>query len=142
MAPKNKSRGTETPPDESVLEAALNLLSFRARSVGEIRDRLLKKDLDRDAVSYCIRWLETRGYLDDRSFATALAKDRFRFSPRSPFFVQRELREKLVSGPVAEDAVQSVLDEEGLTAADLARTAAGQWVRDDDESETTPRPAD
>jgi regulatory protein len=80
-------------------------------------------------VNRCIRWLKASGYLDDRQFAAALTRDRLRFSPRSPFLVQRELREKKVGSSVAEAAVRDVMDEEGLTPADLARTAAAGWVR-------------
>lgn len=133
MAPKasdsNPSPSEGDLPDEAVLEAALRLLSVRVRSVGELRERLLKKDLEAKDVEFCLGWLKSRGYLDDGAFSAALTRDRFRFSPRSPFLVQRELREKRVRGSLAEDVVQGVMDEEGLTAADLARTAAGQWVR-------------
>ena len=129
------TRGETSPhteagsPDQAVLDAALRLLSVRARSVGELRDRLLKKDLEPGEVGRCIQWLKARGYLDDRQFAAALTRDRLRFSPRSPFLVQRELREKKVGSSVAETVVREVMDEEGLTPADLAKTAADGWVR-------------
>lgn len=117
------------PPPEAVLKPALRLLSARARSIRELRDRLLKKGLDPADVSYCIRWLEDRELLDDRAFARSFLRDRLRFSPRSPFLLQRELRDKGVASALAGEAVEAVLREEETSALDLAVRAAKSWVR-------------
>ena len=122
-------RQEDGSPDPAVLDAALRLLSVRARSVGELRDRLLKKNLSPNEVALCIQWLKARGYLDDRQFAAAMTRDRLRFSPRSPFLVLKELQGKKVERTVAETVVRDVLDEEGLSPVDLAKAAATAWVR-------------
>lgn len=126
----NPSPGEENgSPDPTVLDAALRLLSVRARSVGELRDRLLKKNLDPEGVALCVQWLKDRGYLDDRQFAAAMTRDRLRFSPRSPFLIQKELQGKKVDRSVVETVVEEIMDEEGMTPSGLARTAANAWVR-------------
>lgn len=116
-------------PPESVLKPALRLLSARARSVRELRDRLHKKSLNPQDISQCLRWLEERGLLNDEEFAGALVRDRLRFSPRSPFLLKRELKEKGVAPGLAETVVERVCSEEGLSASDLAQIAAEGWVR-------------
>jgi regulatory protein len=117
-----------TPPDE-VLKPALRLLSSRARSVRELRNRLLKKGMSPGDVEYALRWLEERDLLDDGAFAGFLVRDRLRFSPRSPLLLQRELRRKGVDPSLAERVVESVLLEEDVSVQDLAVKAARAWVR-------------
>jgi regulatory protein len=121
-------------PSGEVLNPALRLLSGRVRSIKELKGRLLKKGLDPTEVTLCIRWLEARGYLDDEAFAQALTRDRIRFSPRSPFLMIRELKEKGVAPSLAERVVERVLLEEEISALDLAAKAAEGWVRKQGES--------
>lgn len=120
---------TSGPPPESVLKPALQLLSARARSVWELRDRLQRKSLNPTDISNCLEWLEERGFLNDGEFSGALVRDRLRFSPRSSFLLKRELREKGVAPGLAERVVEEVCTQEGLSDSDLARTAAEDWVR-------------
>ncbi len=129
LQPSPDSPDTSGPPPESVLKPALRLLSARARSVLELRDRLLRKSLNPREISHCLQWLEERNLLNDEEFSGALVRDRIRFSPRSPFLLQRELVEKGVARTLAERVVEEVCDKEGLSAADLAQIAAEDWVR-------------
>lgn len=120
---------TPGSPPESVLKPALRLLSARARSIRELRDRLYKKSLDPRDISFCLQWLEERGFLNDEEFAGALVRDRLRFSPRSPFLLRRELKEKGVEAGLAERVVERVCADEGFSTSDLAQKAAEGWVR-------------
>lgn len=135
MAPREiESRerpGGHAPPTprEHVLQPALRLLSNRARSVRDLRDRLLKKDHDPTEVEECLRWLEDRGLLDDEAFSRSLILERIRFSPRSPFLLQRDLTDKGVPPGLAERMVETVLDEEALSGGDLSSRAAEAWAR-------------
>ena len=117
------------PPSERVLDAALRLLSARSRSVAELRRRLLKKGFDAPEADSCLQWLLERDLLNDGAFSRALIRDRTRFSPRSPLLLERELRDKGVAAAVAEEAVETVLREEGISPADLSAMAARVWVR-------------
>ena len=63
-------------------EAALNLLSYRARSRDELRSRLARKGFEPAIVDGCLDELAARGLLDDRSFAGAFVRDRLRSRPR------------------------------------------------------------
>jgi regulatory protein len=116
-------------PEEAIRDAALRLLSFRSRSVEELRDRLERKGFSSEDVSGCLAWLQDRKYLDDSAFSRSLALDRLRFSPRSPHLMRQELVRKGVGAEIARNAVQSVLDEEEITEGTLAEAAARAWVR-------------
>ena len=118
-----------SPPDEAVLDPALRLLSVRSRSVKELRDRLLRKNLDPEAVETCVCWLSHRRLLDDEAFAEAVVRDRIQLSPRSPFLLARELVEKGVSRTTAQKAVARIFDEEGLEPEELSARVARAWVR-------------
>jgi regulatory protein len=129
-APSNlpPSPSSETFP-EALREAALRLLSLRNRSVQELRGRLLDKAFDPGKVDACIRWLQERRFLDDGAFARAFVRDRIRFSPRSPFLIQRELKDRGIAAGLAREAVESAMEEEDLTPAVLATRVAEAWVR-------------
>jgi regulatory protein len=73
--------------------------------------------------------LKERSYLDDEEFSSALTRDRLRLSPRSPFLLRKELTKRGVAGRVAERVVEAVMDEEVVSPADLAVSAAESWVR-------------
>ena len=67
--------------------------------------------------------------MDDGAFSRALIRDRLNFSPRSPFLLQQELKLKGVPGRVASEAVDAVLEEEGISEEALAEAAARTWIR-------------
>jgi len=114
---------------EAAREAALRLLSVRARSSYELRSRLLEKGFPRQEVSSAVAWLQERGYLNDQEFAAAYVRDRVRFSPRSHFLLKRELGEKGVDADVASRVLDQVFQEEGWTTRNLAARVARGWVR-------------
>jgi SOS response regulatory protein OraA/RecX len=96
--------------------------------VEEIRHRLLRKGFPTAEVESCLSWLRDRDLLDDRSFSRALVRDRLRFSPTSPAVLRRELARKGVSPRIANEAVEEVLREEGVSEADLAEAAGRRWA--------------
>lgn len=110
-------------------EAALNLLSVRARSTAELRQRLQRKEFAAPVVEATMEFLAERGYLDDAEFARSFVRDRVRLRPRGRIGLLQELRRKGVAGPVAEAAVEAVMEAEDIDEAALARDAAEAWAR-------------
>ena len=56
-------------------ERALELISRRAMSRKELRDKLIQKGETEDTAEYCAEWLEENGFLDDeKSYAAAVAR--------------------------------------------------------------------
>ncbi len=110
-------------------DAALNLLSYRARSVAEMRRRLRRKGHEEAAVEAVIAWLLDHGYLDDRDFARQFLLERLRRKPRGPFALVQELRKRGIGRALAETMVEAVMEEEDLDEDAVARAAAERWLR-------------
>jgi regulatory protein len=108
-------------------EAALNLLSYRPRTVTELRGRLREKGYDEDVVEECVAHLAERGLVDDASFAESFIRDRLRFRPRGPQRLLQELRSKGVDWDTARTTVNEVWEQEEVSEAELARRVAAKW---------------
>lgn len=115
--------------DFDVREAALRLLSYRPRSEGELRQRLIRKQFAEERVDRCLRALRDAGVLDDAAFAEAHVRDAVRLRPRGSRRLLAELRRKGVAETTASGAVERVFEEEDSPEADLALRAAEGWAR-------------
>src|SRR5262245_50401272 len=74
--PFHDSAMTKTPYDKT-FERALNLLSYKPRSLAEMRSRLMEKDWAEEAVvDQVLVRLEELGYLNDEEFAANFANSR------------------------------------------------------------------
>lgn len=124
---------------QKVLAAALNLLSYRQRSRGELADRLRNKGWPADAVVPVLDQLEEQGYLNDREFALAFGRDKIRFRSLGPQALRAELRQKRVEASVI-DTVINELYPEGFEAElitnllkkkriDRHNLSAGEWKK-------------
>jgi len=96
------------------LTASERLLSFRPRSESELRQKLMRKGFDAEAIASAMVHLKGRGLVEDTSFARYWAENRAAFSPRSRRMVMLELRQKGVS---AADAAEGSGEFDDETAA-------------------------
>ncbi len=103
------------------MDSAVRLLSYRQRSVHELRDRLSRKEIDREAVEATIARLKELGYVDDASFARSWTEMRLAASPRSARLLASELRLKGLAPHVANDATSEVCDDEAAYRAAAGR---------------------
>ncbi len=108
-------------------EAALSLLSFRARSGAELRRRLRDKGYDDEIAAECVEALEASGLVDDAEFAALHARDRVRLRPRGKRQIVRELRSKGVDAATADAVVDTVFEDQNTSDVTLARKAAEKW---------------
>ena len=53
---------------------AMELLSRRPMSEKELVDKLIRKGEDQETAADCARWLREKGFLDDESYAAAVAR--------------------------------------------------------------------
>jgi regulatory protein len=99
------------------MERALNALSYRARSAGELRTRLLRSGFAPATVGSVLDRLGELGYLDDREFARNLARGRARrgYGPRKAY---ADLRRGGVGEEVARGAVDEAFSDGADTAAE------------------------
>lgn len=95
---------------EYVYAKILNFLSYRPRSIKEVRDRLYKYDVkDTSSQDLLISKLKGKGYLSDLDFARWFIQSRNTHRPRSIRYLTSELRAK----GIPEEIIQSVSGEIG-----------------------------
>lgn len=99
-----------------VLEAAARFLEPRARSVAEVRRRLIGAGYRADLVEAAIGRMRELGVLDDEAFARAWVESRDRARPRG----ERAIRSELARLGVDREVVDARLAErrEGAGASD------------------------
>ena len=99
---------------------AVNLLSYRSRSVLEMTRYLEGKGYAPATLQAVLARLEEEGLLNDNRFAKEWIENRNTFRPRSHSQLKAELRFK----GLAEGAIDSALEESGIDDAALAMSAA------------------
>jgi regulatory protein len=114
---------------QEAMRQALHYLSIRPRSRWEVRRNLRKKGYEDPAVGAALERCETLGYLDDRSFAAAYARDRIRLRPRSIRMMVSELGAKGVARPDAEAGIEEALRDERVNERELLERAARKGSR-------------
>lgn len=111
-------------------EAALNFLSYRARSEQEVRDRLKRGDFSPEAIDATIVRLNEWRYLDDADFARRWVESRARGKPKGQRLLQQELRQKGIDAETSKQAIAEADLDELTAATELARkrlsTMAGE----------------
>jgi regulatory protein len=106
-------------------ERAIKLLTARPRSVGELRERLLKrKDTNEEVVEAVIARLREYGYLNDERFAFSYASYKVKQRPVGRRRLEQDLKFKKVDSSVADEALDMVFcetPEEQLIDAAIAK---------------------
>ncbi|MGD2165998.1 MAG: RecX family transcriptional regulator [Anaerolineae bacterium] len=108
---------------ERAYERALNYLSYRPRSIAEVRRNLRDKDVQDRVIDAVINRLISARLLDDREFARYWVDNRARFNPRGRRGLRYELRRKGVSRDVIDDVL------EGFDVEAAARKAVEAGAR-------------
>jgi len=88
---------------EAAYERALNFLSYRPRSVVEVRRYLTEKKFDVPTVDEVIARLSRVDLLDDELFAQFWLENRDTFKPRSVRALRYELRQKGISDSIIDE---------------------------------------
>jgi regulatory protein len=102
---------------EYVYAKLLNFLSYRPRTVKEVRDRLYKYEVrDKAKQDILIAKLESKGYLDDAAFATWFIESRNAHRPRSTHMLKQELQAKGVPSDIIAAAMTESADESDTIA--------------------------
>ncbi|MBY0373278.1 MAG: RecX family transcriptional regulator [Bryobacteraceae bacterium] len=121
-----KIRQLEAP---ALREYALGLLGRRALSTGEVRRKLKERALNPADIDPLIADLRERGFLNDERFAESYASARLANQGFGAQRVLRDLRQRRVAAPVAQDAVREAFaetDEVALIEAYLKRRYRGK----------------
>ncbi len=105
----------------TAMKSALRLLSYRARSEREVRDRLNKKGIAADVRDSTIGRLREIGLLNDAEFAQSFVERRDRTSPRGRRLIVAELRSKGIESRHADEAAATLDDADAAYRAGLRR---------------------
>jgi regulatory protein len=116
---------------EKAANKAMNFLSYRPRSQGEVRQRLRKKEYDEETIEETVDRLNRAGLLDDREFARYWVDNRFRFNPRGKAVLRRELGQKRIIDEIIEEVLEDYDEEDAAERA--AEAGARRLHRYDDE---------
>lgn len=93
------------------MDTAVNFLSYRPRSIQEIRRKLLEKDFSENTAEEVIQRLERMQYVDDRAFARFWIEDRNRNRPRGHQALRFELRQKGIADTIIQELLDDMVDE-------------------------------
>ncbi|WP_062353187.1 recombination regulator RecX [Bacillus kwashiorkori] len=106
---------------EKSYHQALNYLSYRMRSVLEVRQYLSEKEVPEDIIDKIIKRLQTNNYLNDKEFAEAFVKTKIKTSDHGPNSIKRSLAEKGIRSEIIEDS--SLLYDEDTAYQNAMRLA-------------------
>ena len=121
------ARMLEEDQRKKAKDAAFHYLSFRPRTVKEVRDKLREKDYKETIVQETIVLLKRLGLLDDRDFAARWIAERVRLKPRGRRLLFSELLKKGIAREMVEETLSEAfenIDERTLAAGLLRKKAA------------------
>jgi regulatory protein len=133
------ARLESTEQADKALQAGMRLIEFRPRSIGELRQRLRRKEFPDPAIDYAIARLSEIGLLDDAAFSQQWVDTRRAFSPRGSLALRDELRRKGVPRDLIDAALtvdqedaEEAAAQEAQRARDLARAALRRYAASPD----------
>lgn len=90
-----------------IMNRAIRLLTYKPRSVKELRERLLEKPwADAGTVDDCLEKLKSYGYLDDGRFALDLAGSKLRAKPVGKIRLRQSLMKKKLGRETIDKALE------------------------------------
>lgn len=93
-------------------DRAVNLLTYKPRSVAELRERLLEKAwTNEEIVDGVIEKLKEYNYLNDEEYATNLAASKIRSRAYGKRRLEQDLRRKKLDPETIENALENAFEE-------------------------------
>lgn len=104
---------------------AVDLLSRRDHSEGELVEKLKQRDIDEESALSAVEKLKDYGYLDDRHFAKGYAAELQRLKG----FGKRRIVQELYRKRVSRDIIDEVLEEMEFSDEELALIIKRKYLR-------------
>ncbi len=92
------------------MDAAYRYLNYRPRSEAEIKQRLLQRRFDTEAIEKTTAKLKEQNLIDDFAFAQFWKDNRLSFKPKSKRLIAKELSDKKVAGEIVEQVTRDIDD--------------------------------
>ncbi|QGK69444.1 regulatory protein RecX [Allosaccharopolyspora coralli] len=113
---------TTDSPESRARDVVYRLLAVRARSEAELRQALLRKDIEEDVVDATLRKFVDAGLVDDAEFAESWVHQRHQYQGLGRKALRFELRRKGVDDTVVTEALSGMdEDAESERARELVR---------------------
>jgi regulatory protein len=113
---------------QQAVARALNYLSFRPRSRGEVRRYLQRKETPLELIDRVLERLERLDLINDQAFAEFWIESRTGSNPKGARAIKNELRQKGVTREIVDEMVNDEQDEERArhAARKKAQSLVGQ----------------
>ena len=98
---------------EKAYQRAINYLSYRSRSEKEVRQNLLKHQVEEETIDQVLEKLRQNSLVGDREFAQEWVENRSKFKPRGRIALSTELFQKGISQGIVNEVLED-LDEHDL----------------------------
>ena len=107
-------------------EQALRLLSYRARSEQELKQRMRKSGIRQGSAKAVLHNLTRLHLVDDEEFARKFVHDLINRKPAGEFLLKAELQKKGISDTIIDRVIRQAFEE--ISPVELARRGMEQWV--------------
>ncbi|MEJ2750118.1 MAG: RecX family transcriptional regulator [Anaerolineae bacterium] len=107
---------------DKVKQAAYRLISYRPRSIAEVKRHLGRKGYDEELIDTAVSHLTAVDLLNDEAFARYWVEQRDTFKPRSRLALNQELRQKGVPRHIIESVLTTVDEHEAARRAAAKKT--------------------
>lgn len=115
-------------------DAALHYISYKMRTLAEVRQKLTEKEFAEDVIEQVIAFLEKYGYVDDREYCRKYIAERLRLRPKGAYALRVELRQRGISAELADEVLaETEIDEEEDALRWLEKKTKGNFCVDRDE---------
>ena len=111
LTPNKLKELTNSEQKQKLRNSALNLLSFRMRSLSELKKRLLKKGYDVQDIEPLLEEFDAKNILNDSEFALAFSRDKIRSRGIGPSILRVELSNHHLSQNLVEDTINRMYTE-------------------------------
>lgn len=119
---QRRAPAEDLDPVQRARDICLNLLTVRPRTRAELRQSLLRKEIEEDVADQVLSRLDEVGLVDDAAFAELWVRSRHTYQGLGRRALATELRRKGVADDVAAEAVATVdADAEEERARELVR---------------------
>ncbi len=105
------------------LEYAFYLLKLRDRSIGEMCQKMERKEFLPEEIEKTINFLVEKDFLDDEQFARNFVRFKKSLKPTGKYYLQNKLRQKKIDN----DIIEKVLTESADESSEIAE-AADRWL--------------
>ena len=106
------------------LEYALWLLKSRDRSIGEMREKFVKRQYSPEEIEQTLSFLIEKNFLDDQRFAENFVRFKKNIKPVGRYYLRNKLMEKKISSDLIDKVLKENTDKESEIIA-----AAKHWMQ-------------